>query len=134
MDSVLTMQVQHTLPEERIEPDLPIRTTITPVVEFVGGVEQSTAIKTSNAAVSAIVRDEVARITADAVTDIRKGQAAIVDRIVELSNAVMGLKNSVIAINQTLADIKSANGKKAAVVYVNKQETPEDLFGNNEKK
>lgn len=79
---------------------------------------------------SAIVTDIVSKIIAEAVTDIRKGQAPILDRIDALSNTVMTMKNSLITTNQSIAELKQTGGKRAAVVYVGKTEPPADLFGN----
>ena len=83
-------------------------------------------------AVSRVVTDTVSRIVADAVVDIRKGQASVLDRIGELNNAVLGLKNAQMTTNQALAELKTTNGKRSAVVYVNKTDTPADLFNGGE--
>ena len=83
-------------------------------------------------AVSRVVTDTVSKIIADAVVDIRKGQASVLERVNELNNAVLSLKNAQMATNQTLAGLKTANGKKSAVVYVNKTDTPADLFNGDE--
>jgi hypothetical protein len=86
--------------------------------------------KQLSAIVSAIVTDIVSKIVAEAVTDIRKGHAPIMDRIDSLSNTMMTLKNSQIATNQSIAELKQSGGKRSAVVYVGKTEPPADLFGN----
>jgi hypothetical protein len=82
---------------------------------------------------NALIKDAVSKIVADAVVDVRKGQAqghaVIMDKLSELNNTVLGLKNSVIATNQAVAGLKTSNGlKKPAVVYVGKAEEPNDLF------
>ena len=78
----------------------------------------------------ATVTSIVSRIIAEAVTDVRKGQAPIVERLEVLNNTLMSMKNAQQATTQAVAELKAVNGKKSAVVYVGKMDPPSDLFGN----
>jgi hypothetical protein len=78
--------------------------------------------------ITAIVKDVVSKLTAEAVADIRKGQVPVIERLDALSNTVLGLKNSIMATNQAVEELKKTS-KSRSVVFVGKEDTPKDLFG-----
>ena len=104
-------------------PQRPSQSALEPIV----GVPADAPVTTSNALLRALITE----IVAAAVTDIRQGDAAIVKSIQDLNNTVMGLKNTLITMNKLLTE-KQKNGR-GAVVYINNNAPPNDLFGNNNK-
>lgn len=94
---------------------------------------ESPAITPVAADVSSVVialTDVVNHAVNDAVVDVRKGQAQVIERIDALSNQVLALKNSLIAMNQVLEKLIASQGKKSSVVFLGKETVPKDLFGN----
>lgn len=76
----------------------------------------------------------VTKLIAEAVTDIRKGDANTVAKLSELTNAILSLKNTVLGLATALADIKKSPHGIKANVYVAKSasvDLPTDLFNTN---
>lgn len=80
------------------------------------------------AAENAIIAHMI-RLFAEAVTDMRKGDAVIVAKLTEMSNTIMSLKNKIDVISNSI-DNKSRNAKSNVYIVKNvaADEPPTNLF------